>query len=162
MPLRTVSEPNACVLIAVWASSTPMMAFMSSDFRSGEFAKCSFVLLVAYCVSVSDYSKQGTPRVRAVMLSVDRKTFLEIWPLGVAISDYTAIVLTHGDKCSLQDFITVELFNGKERQTDQSEGCFSSGKSPSRPEGKQGREIGRSFRPVPGRRQEEEMMSGEK
>ncbi len=54
MPLRTVSEPNACVLIAVCASSAPMIAFMSSDLRSGEFANCSFVLLVACCLSVSD------------------------------------------------------------------------------------------------------------
>ena len=32
----------------------PMIAFISSDLRSGEFANCSFVLLVACCLRVSD------------------------------------------------------------------------------------------------------------
>ena len=49
IPLCTAGEFNACVLMALWASRAPMMAFNSSFFRSGELANCSFVLLVACC-----------------------------------------------------------------------------------------------------------------
>ena len=42
--------------MAVWASRAPMIAFINSVLRSGEFANCSLVLLAACCFSVSDSS----------------------------------------------------------------------------------------------------------
>jgi len=49
MPLCTLLEFSAWVLMALCASSAPMIAFSSSVFRSGELANGSSVLFAACC-----------------------------------------------------------------------------------------------------------------
>lgn len=97
--------------MAEWASSALTIAFISSVFRSGEFANCSLVLLAACCFNVSDFRVHFATRSSLAKKAHD---FGGLRPISFRVNlRHVSSCVTSGALRSLKVEATTNLSGGR-------------------------------------------------